>query len=138
MAALRSSRQMISKINIKEININLSCERPRAIAADVTIHGFSLIFKKFFEVVIETLWFFKASPEKFCPNETQPVARAKHGQPGRCTANPTEALPSAQKTETRPGPDRDTAKQKAGTHPKAKTETQQTHRAKTLQTSRAK
>ncbi len=33
MAALGSLRQMISKLNIKEININLSSERPRAIAA---------------------------------------------------------------------------------------------------------
>ena len=33
MAAFESSRQMISKLNIEEININLSSERPRAIAA---------------------------------------------------------------------------------------------------------
>ena len=33
MAALRSLRQMIRNLNIKEININLSSERPRAIAA---------------------------------------------------------------------------------------------------------
>ncbi len=33
MAALGSLRQMISKLNIQEININLSSERPRAIAA---------------------------------------------------------------------------------------------------------
>ena len=33
MAAFRSSRQMIIKLNIQEININLSSERPRAIAA---------------------------------------------------------------------------------------------------------
>jgi hypothetical protein len=33
MAVFRSLRQMNSKINIKEININLSSERPRAIAA---------------------------------------------------------------------------------------------------------
>ena len=33
MAALRSLRHMINKLNIKEININLSSERPRAIAA---------------------------------------------------------------------------------------------------------
>jgi len=33
MAALGSSRKMISKLNIKEININLSSKRPRAIAA---------------------------------------------------------------------------------------------------------
>jgi len=33
MAALRSLRKMISKLNIPEININLSSERPRAIAA---------------------------------------------------------------------------------------------------------
>jgi len=33
MAVFGSSRQMISKLNIKEINMNLSSERPRAIAA---------------------------------------------------------------------------------------------------------
>lgn len=33
MAVLQSSRQMNSKLNIKEININLSSKRPRAIAA---------------------------------------------------------------------------------------------------------
>ena len=33
MAAFGSSRQMISKLNIKEIKINLSSKRPRAIAA---------------------------------------------------------------------------------------------------------
>ena len=33
MAALRLSRQRISKLNIKEININLGSKRPRAIAA---------------------------------------------------------------------------------------------------------
>jgi len=33
MAALGSSRQMISKFEILEININLGSERPRAIAA---------------------------------------------------------------------------------------------------------
>ena len=33
MAALGSLRKMISKINIQVININLSSERPRAIAA---------------------------------------------------------------------------------------------------------
>ena len=33
MAAFGSLRKMISKLNIKEININLSSERPRAIAA---------------------------------------------------------------------------------------------------------
>jgi hypothetical protein len=34
MAALGSLRQMSSKLNIQEININLSSERPRAIAAN--------------------------------------------------------------------------------------------------------
>jgi len=34
MAALRSLRQMNSNLNIQEININLSSERPRAIAAN--------------------------------------------------------------------------------------------------------
>jgi len=33
MAAFWSLRKMISKLNIQEININLSSERPRAIAA---------------------------------------------------------------------------------------------------------
>jgi hypothetical protein len=33
MAALRSSRQMSSKTNIRVININSSSERPRAIFA---------------------------------------------------------------------------------------------------------
>jgi hypothetical protein len=33
MAVLDSLRKMNSKLNIKEININLSSERPRAIAA---------------------------------------------------------------------------------------------------------
>ena len=33
MAAFGSLRQMISKLNIQVININLSSERPRAIAA---------------------------------------------------------------------------------------------------------
>jgi hypothetical protein len=33
MAAFGSLRKMISKLNMKEININLSSERPRAIAA---------------------------------------------------------------------------------------------------------
>ncbi len=33
MAALGSSRKMNSKLNIQEININLSSERPRGIAA---------------------------------------------------------------------------------------------------------
>ena len=33
MAALGSSRQMICKLNIQEINKHLSSERPRAIAA---------------------------------------------------------------------------------------------------------
>ncbi len=33
MAAFGSLRKMSSKLNIKEININLSSERPRAIAA---------------------------------------------------------------------------------------------------------
>ncbi len=33
MAALGSLRQMIIKLNIQVININLSSERPRAIAA---------------------------------------------------------------------------------------------------------
>jgi len=33
MAALGSLRQMISKLNIQVININLSSKRPRAIAA---------------------------------------------------------------------------------------------------------
>jgi hypothetical protein len=33
MAALGSSIKMYNKLNIKEININLSSERPRAIAA---------------------------------------------------------------------------------------------------------
>ena len=34
MAALRSLRKMNSKLNIRVININLSSERPRAIAAN--------------------------------------------------------------------------------------------------------
>jgi len=34
MAAFGSLRQVNSKLNIKEININLSSERPRAIAAN--------------------------------------------------------------------------------------------------------
>ena len=33
MAAFGSLRKMINKLNIQEININLSSERPRAIAA---------------------------------------------------------------------------------------------------------
>jgi len=33
MAALGFLKNMISKLNIKEININFSSERPRAIAA---------------------------------------------------------------------------------------------------------
>ena len=31
MAALGSSRQIISKLNIQEININLNTERPRVV-----------------------------------------------------------------------------------------------------------
>jgi hypothetical protein len=39
MAALVSLRQMISKLNLKEININLSSKRPRAIAANRYLQG---------------------------------------------------------------------------------------------------
>lgn len=34
MAAFGSTREMISKLNIQVINLNLSSERPRAIAAN--------------------------------------------------------------------------------------------------------
>ena len=39
MAALGSLRQMNTRLNIKEININLSSERPRAIAATRCMQG---------------------------------------------------------------------------------------------------
>ncbi|MEZ5084419.1 MAG: hypothetical protein R2750_13385 [Bacteroidales bacterium] len=71
MAAFGSSRQMNSKLNIKEININLSSKRPRAIAAN----RYAQIKKmrKLIPLVslILTLFSCSVSPEKNTNKENQ-------------------------------------------------------------------
>ena len=74
------------------------------IAATLKIHGKRSFLKKFIDKVIKTLWFQKAtagkvlSPRSTAQGQSPTLpTRLMYGQ------GASEALPAAQKTETRPG-----------------------------------
>ena len=55
MAALGSLRQMNSKLNIQVININLSSERPRAIAANRCVACKRKNYNEIFILIINSI-----------------------------------------------------------------------------------